>query len=107
MTAVAQTGLPKLYAPVTTGTLGGPVRFTARLSAAAAWTVTVTDATKLVVASGSGTGTTVDWSWNSAGAAPGLYTWTISAPQLRSATGTVGAALGPLSLQQLKLAPAW
>ncbi len=103
--AVAQTGLPKLYAPVTTGTLGGPVRFTARLSAAAAWTVTVTDATKLVVASGSGTGTTVDWSWNSAGAAPGLYTWTISAPQLRSATGTVGAALGPLSLQQLKVAP--
>jgi hypothetical protein len=36
---------------------------------------------------------------------PGLYTWTISAPQLRSATGTVGTALGPLSLQQLKIAP--
>jgi flagellar hook assembly protein FlgD len=103
--AVAQAGLPKLYAPVTTGTLGGPVRFTARLSAAAGWTVTVTDATKLVVASGSGTGTSVDWTWNSAGAAPGLYTWTIGAPQLRSATGTVGAALGPLSLQQLKVAP--
>jgi flagellar hook assembly protein FlgD len=103
--AVAQTGLPKLYAPVTTGTLGGPVRFTARLSSAAAWTVRVTDATKLVVASGSGTGSSVDWTWNSAGAAPGLYTWTISAPQLRSATGTVGAPLGPLSLQQLKVAP--
>jgi N-acetylmuramoyl-L-alanine amidase len=102
---VAQTGLPKLYAPVTTGSLGGPVRFTARLSAAAAWTVTVTDATKLVIASGSGTGTNVDWTWNSAGVPPGLYTWTISAPQLRSATGTVGTALGPLLLQQLKVAP--
>jgi flagellar hook assembly protein FlgD len=67
--------------------------------------VTVTDATKLVVASGSGTGATVDWTWNSAGAAPDLYSWTIGAPELRSATGTVGTALGPLSLQQLKIAP--
>jgi len=103
--AVAQTGLPKLYSPATTGVLGGPVRFTARLSTAAAWTVTVTDAKKLVVASGSGTGTSVDWTWASTGAPPGLYTWTISAPQLRAATGTIGTAPVPLSLQQLKIAP--
>ena len=39
--AVALTGLPKLYAPQVVGGLGGSVRFTARLSAPAAWTVTV------------------------------------------------------------------
>jgi hypothetical protein len=103
--AVAQTGLPKLYSPATTGVLGGSVRFTARLSAAVAWTVTVMDATKLVIASGSGTGTNVDWTWVSTGAPAGLYTWTISAPQVRSATGTIGTAPVPLSLQQLKIAP--
>ena len=31
-TEVSQTGLPKLYSPAVVGTLGGPVRFTARLS---------------------------------------------------------------------------
>ena len=31
-TAVAKTGLPKLYSPVVIGALGGPIRFTARLS---------------------------------------------------------------------------
>src|SRR5439155_13811624 len=36
---VAGLGLPKLFAPAATGKLGGPVRFTARLSAALPWTV--------------------------------------------------------------------
>ena len=39
-TRVAQTGLPKLYTPIVSGALGGPVRFTARLSSALPWTVT-------------------------------------------------------------------
>src|SRR5262249_15248974 len=62
--AVAATGLPKLYAPVVSGKIGGAVRFTARLSSAVPWTVTVSDATGAVVVSGSGTGTTVDWTWD-------------------------------------------
>jgi len=39
--AVAQTGLPKLYSPAVVGIVGGPIRFTARLSGSATWTVTV------------------------------------------------------------------
>src|SRR5439155_6497709 len=77
---VAGLGLPKLYAPAATGKLGGPVRFTARLSAALPWTVTVTSAAAAVVAQGSGTGTAVDWTWDATLAPPGKYTWTIAAP---------------------------
>jgi hypothetical protein len=98
--------LPKLYAPAVTGTIGGPVRFTARLSDRVAWTVTVRDQNKAVVASGGGIGGSVDWMWDATAAAPGLYSWTIAAPQMRSATGTLGTAPAALALQQLKLAPA-
>jgi hypothetical protein len=104
--AVAQSGLPKLYAPAVTGTIGGPVHFTARLSDRVAWTVTVRDQNKAVVASGGAIGANVDWMWDATAAAPGLYTWTIAAPQMRSATGTLGTAPAALALQQLKLAPA-
>ena len=41
---VSLTGLPKLYAPVETGNLGGDIRFQGRLSSALPWTVTVTAA---------------------------------------------------------------
>ena len=58
--AVAQSGLPKLYSPAVTGTLGAPVRFTARLSDRIAWVVTVRNQSKAVVASGAGIGTNVD-----------------------------------------------
>ena len=47
---VAATGLPKLYAPTVKGSLGGPIVFTARLSAPAAWTVTVRNAAGKAVA---------------------------------------------------------
>ena len=103
--AVAQTGLPKLYSPAVVGTLGGPIRFTARLSGQTSWAVTVRDQNKVVIASGAGIGASVDWTWDSTAAATGLYTWTIRAPQMRSATGTIGTAPVPLSLQQLKIAP--
>jgi hypothetical protein len=103
---VAKTGLPKLYAPAVSGTLGGPVRFTARLSNDVAWTVTVKDAAETVVASGTGTGKTVDWTWDATAALPGLYTWSISAPSLRAATGSLGAAPAPLALERLRVSPA-
>ncbi|MGZ4257703.1 MAG: peptidoglycan recognition protein family protein [Gaiellaceae bacterium] len=88
---VAATGLPKLYAPKVSGTLGGPVRFTARLSSEAVWTVTVKDPSGAVVASGSGMGTAVDWTWDATTAATGQeYSWAIAAPEMRSAFGTIG-----------------
>ena len=91
--AVAATGLPKLYAPSASGGLGGPVAFSARLSAPAAWTVTVRNPAAKVVATGRGTGTAVAWTWNAAGITTGQYTWTIEAgTQTRPATGTIGKA---------------
>ena len=104
-TAVSRTGLPKLYSPAVTGTLGGPVRFTARLSSSASWTVTVRDSTAAVVATGTGTGTRVDWTWNATTVPAGRYTWSISAPQMRAATGVSGTAPVPLSLKELKVTP--
>ncbi len=103
--AVSQTGLPKLYSPAVTGTLGGLVHFSARLSGETAWSLIVRNQDRTVVTSGGGIGTSVDWTWDATAAPPGLYTWTISAPQMRSATGTIGSALVPLALQQLQIAP--
>ena len=103
--AVARTGLPKLYSPGVSGTLGGPVRFTARLSSSAPWTVTVRDDVGATVASGTGTGTRVDWTWDASAATENRYTWSISAPQARAATGSIGSASAPLSLQRLRIAP--
>jgi hypothetical protein len=105
--AVAQRGLPKIYEPVASGAFGGSIRFTARLSSSAAWTVTVRDQSGTVVASGAGTGTAVNWTWDSSGADPNQqYTWTIAAPDARSAVGTLGAPLPPPAVQQVKLVPA-
>jgi N-acetylmuramoyl-L-alanine amidase-like protein/flagellar hook capping protein FlgD len=103
--AAAKTGLPKLYSPVVTGRLGGPIRFTGRLSASAAWTVTVRDDAGSTVATGTGTGRRVDWTWDATAATASRYTWSISAPQVRPATGAIGNAPAPLSLQKLRLAP--
>ncbi|HSC49312.1 MAG TPA: N-acetylmuramoyl-L-alanine amidase [Gaiellaceae bacterium] len=104
-TAVAQTGLPKLYSPAVTGVVGGPIRFTARLSGSVTWTVTVRDDTGVTVATGSGTGTKVDWTWDATAAAPAHYTWAITAPSMRAATGAIGGAPAPLALSRLKVAP--
>jgi hypothetical protein len=105
-TEVSKTGLPKLYAPTVVGTLGGPVRFGARLSSAVAWTVTVRDDAGTTVASGTGTGTKVDWTWDATAAVAQHYAWSITAAQMRPATGSIGTAPAPLALQKLKLAPA-
>src|SRR6266540_6108081 len=53
-------GLPKLYAPSVQGSVGGLVRFRARLSEPLPWTVTVTDAEGQVAGSGRGTSQAAD-----------------------------------------------
>ncbi|HLM93734.1 MAG TPA: peptidoglycan recognition protein [Gaiellaceae bacterium] len=87
---VAATGLPKLYNPVVTGSLGGQVRFRATLTEALAWTVTVRDAADAIVAVGSGTGTAVDWTWDASTTPFGDFSYVIEArSDLRPARGTV------------------
>jgi hypothetical protein len=87
---VSLTGLPKLYTPTIVGALGGPVRIQARLSSSLPWTVTIVDQLNRTVATGTGTGKLVDWTWSSLVAGKGLFTWTISSPGARPATGTIG-----------------
>jgi hypothetical protein len=102
----ATVGLPKLYAPSVRGALGGQIVFRAHLSEQLPWTVTVTDATGNVVGAGSGTSQEIDWSWNAATAAKGLYRWTIAAGDaVRPATGTIGAAPVPLAIRSVAAAP--
>ncbi|HEX7625563.1 MAG TPA: N-acetylmuramoyl-L-alanine amidase [Gaiellaceae bacterium] len=87
---VSLTGLPKLYSPTVAGTLGGSIRFQGRLSSAQPWTVTIVDQLGQPVASGKGRGTLVNWTWNSLVAGKGTFTWTIAAPGVLPATGTIG-----------------
>ena len=89
---VAATGLPKLYSPEVFGVMGGPIHFRAQLSSSLPWTVEVTDRSGSAVATGTGRGALVDWTWSSVAATLGPYTWTITAPGIRSATGTLGSA---------------
>ncbi|MDX6470054.1 MAG: hypothetical protein QOF75_1857 [Gaiellaceae bacterium] len=96
---VAALGGPKVYAPLMSGKLGGPIRFSAQLSASLPWTVTVTDATGAVAAQGTGTGTVVDWTWDATSAPLQRYTWTIAAAGARSASGTIGNASVALAIQ--------
>jgi flagellar hook assembly protein FlgD len=103
--SVAATGLPKLYAPVVAGGLGGPVRFTATLTEPLAWSVTVRDDTGAVVATGSGSGANVDWTWDASAIPFGAYTYRIAAgPDLLPAGGRVPGPQ-PLSIMSLKARP--
>ncbi len=86
---VAVTGLPKLYSPTVAGALGGPVRFQARVSSALPWMVTITDRLGKTVATKTGRGPLVDWTWSSP-AGKGVFSWMITAPGARPATGTLG-----------------
>ncbi|MGH3037851.1 MAG: FlgD immunoglobulin-like domain containing protein [Gaiellaceae bacterium] len=83
-----QIGLPKLWNPETAGSVGGLVRFTARLSEARRWTVEIKDAGGGVVARDSGSGRAVDWTWDASAVPIAFYTYTISA----------GAAVRPSTL---------
>jgi hypothetical protein len=102
--AVAALGGTKIYAPQLSKPDETDVRFTARLSTASPWTVTITDSTGAQVAQGSGTGTAVDWTWDTIGAPPDKYTWTIASGTARTVTGTLGAAAA-LTLQAVAVAP--
>jgi flagellar hook assembly protein FlgD len=94
--AAEKIGLPKLYAPVVRGSVGGPVAFSARLSGALPWTITVDGPDGRAVARGTGTGPAVAWTWNSTGFAPGRYIWAMDAgPGVLPARGQVGGLAPP------------
>ena len=108
--AAEQIGLPKLYAPVVRGKIGGPVMFSARLSSALPWTITVSGPDGRTVARGTGIGPAVAWTWNAVGRAPGRYTWTMEAgPSVLPARGcrrrSGAAAASPPLVQGLAVTP--
>jgi hypothetical protein len=102
--AVAALGGPKIYAPLVQ-TVETQSRFTARLSVAQPWTVTIADSAGQAVAQGAGTGARVDWTWDATAAPPDRYTWTIATANARPATGALGKAT-TLSLQAVTAFPA-
>lgn len=84
-------GLPKLYEPTVAGSLGGTLRFRARLSSPLPWTVTITDAAGAALASGSGSGAAVDWSWDTSSLGLSGVRWRIDAgATVTAATGALG-----------------
>ena len=102
---VTNIGLPKLWSPEAEGSVGGPVRFTARLSEPRPWTVEVRDAGGTVIASGSGSGTAVQWTWDATAAPVSSYTYTISAGStVRPSTLPVPGP-PPLAVAGLKASP--
>jgi len=104
---VAALGLPKLYAPAAAVDESGGTRFTARLSSALPWAVTVTDASGAELARGTGTGPTVDWTWLPAAPVPGGARWEISTPGATSATGALaGTTTAALALSGGRADPA-
>ena len=92
---VSATGLPKIFEPSVSGTLGQPIRFSARLSTVSPWSVRITNAQGAVVANGLGTSSAVDWTWSSAGAGAGPFRWTIETAGARAAAGSLGGSLPP------------
>jgi hypothetical protein len=83
------------------------VRFTARLSAALPWTLSVTDSAGNRIAGGGGTGTALDWTWDATAAAQGTYAWTMEAgPAVLPARGTVGAKPAALAIANAAAVPA-
>jgi hypothetical protein len=104
--ATAGLGLPKLYTPEVEGGLGQFVSFSARLSTALPWTVTVTDAGGKAVAVGVGFGTTIQWTWDARLARAGAYRYRMAAGRsVRPATGIVGAPTGALTVDGLRAEP--
>src|SRR4029453_8521319 len=56
--------------------------------------------TGATVAQGTGLGTTIDWTWNALAVPVQRYTWTMTTPNARAATGAIGAATSALALQK-------
>jgi flagellar hook assembly protein FlgD len=103
---VAALGLPKIYAPAASADESGGTRFTARLSSALPWTVTVADAAGTVLGRGSGTGAAVDWTWLPGAAVPTGTRWEIASPGATPATGVLAAtAAGVLALTGARADP--
>ncbi len=108
---VAALGLPKLYAPAAATDESGGTRFTARLSSALPWTVTVTDAAGAELGRGEGTGAAVDWTWLPDGPVPAGARWEIGSPGATPARGVLsatatGTAAGALALTGARADPA-
>jgi hypothetical protein len=97
--AAAARGLggPKIFEPKAEAE-GTAIRVQAVLSSPQPWTVTMTSSAGVEVARGSGSGSSVDWTWDSAGAPPGSYSWNVSAGSARPATGILRAGGGTASL---------
>ncbi|MGL6280278.1 MAG: N-acetylmuramoyl-L-alanine amidase, partial [Gaiella sp.] len=96
---VAAIGLPKLYDAAVEGTFGQSLAFSARLSAALPWTVSVVErASGGEVARIRGRGTNVAAIWDTTGVTPGVYDWTIEAPGVTPATGSLDTLAAGLSL---------
>ncbi len=100
-------GGPKIFEPRSEPE-GSAIRIRGRLSGSLSWVVRITGPDGAEVARGSGTGSAVDWTWESAGAAAGAYTWTITAGSARPASGTLRAGSGavPLAIAGLSATPA-
>ncbi|MBM2822760.1 MAG: hypothetical protein HW413_1506 [Thermoleophilia bacterium] len=99
-------GSPKIFDPRAEAS-GAAIRFRAKLSSAQSWTVVVTTTAGVEVARGSGVGQDVDWTWDSAGAAAGSFTWTISAGDARPAAGVLqaGGAAPALAIEAASADP--
>ncbi len=94
----AAIGLPKLYEPAVTGTAGGPLMFTARLSAPLDWVFTAVDAGGATVFESTGVGPTITVPWDPTALEPGVYSWRIDAPGVTPAQGTLDTAVSVVAL---------
>jgi hypothetical protein len=102
---VSALGGPKIYAPAASQSGEGQVHFTAQLSVAQPWAVTILDSAGVQVAQGTGAGSAVNWTWDGSTAPPDRYAWTIASAGARSATGTVGTGAA-LAVQKALASPA-
>jgi hypothetical protein len=99
--AAAKLGGPKIFDPRVSTDGEGLVRFAARASTAAPWTVVVKQGA-VEIARGTGSGTSIDWTWDAAAATATTYTWSISAATARPATGTIRAGQSTTQLAILQ-----
>ncbi|MGI9111117.1 MAG: N-acetylmuramoyl-L-alanine amidase [Gaiellaceae bacterium] len=96
--SVQAIGLPKLYAPLVSGTVPGKVRFRARLSSAQPWSVDVLDASGASIAGTKGQSASVDWTWDASLAPRGSFRYSIEAGAATAVTGSLGGAVaGPVA----------
>ena len=101
---MAALGGPKIYSPRSRGRVEGQLRFTARLSVAQPWTVTVANSAGVQVAQGTGTGTAVDWTWDASLAPCGQLLVDDRRPERALGDGTLAAGAA-LAVQKAAAAP--